>query len=470
MRGPAALLGLLLLVGVAVRVRLVVGNVLDYDEGVYWQSVRSLAAGHDLYSEVYSSQPPAFLGALAPVYSLGGHTLTAMRGSMLVAFAVTVVCAYAAARMLGGDRAGVAAAALISLDPLLLRQSVVVQAEGPAVALALAAVALALTAQRRSGRGGDVLAVLAGACVALGALTKLLDVTVAVPVAVLLAAHAEGDGKRWSWRRPGLAVVGAAVAGAAVLLPLQPRWREVWDQTIGLHLDSHSVDEGGLSSEMQVALLRETPVALAGIAGLVLLARYARVAAVALAAWALAAAAAVFAQHPVWPHHVAAVVPPLAIGGGIALGALIDAARRQVRLGARAAAVGAASLGAALGVVAGGAMFDLYQRSGSSSDLAERLAAATAPGDVVVTDDQYAAAQAGRDTPPELVDTSLVRIRSGHLSGDTARSATVRVGARGVLFATGRIEHIDGFVAWVVEQFPVRVDLGDGRVLYLRAR
>jgi hypothetical protein len=45
----------------------------------------------------------------------------------------------------------------------------------------------------------------------------------------------------------------------------------------------------------------------------------------------------------------------------------------------------------------------------------------TEPVGYVITDDQYTVAQANRDTPPELVDTSKVRVLSGDLTvGTTA--------------------------------------------------
>src|SRR5713226_368378 len=32
-----------------------------YDEGVYWQSLRAMSAGHLLYQQIFYSQPPFFL-------------------------------------------------------------------------------------------------------------------------------------------------------------------------------------------------------------------------------------------------------------------------------------------------------------------------------------------------------------------------------------------------------------------------
>ena len=47
---PVALL--LLVVAVVVRAPLLGGGQIDYDEGVYWQSLRALADGHRLFTEV----------------------------------------------------------------------------------------------------------------------------------------------------------------------------------------------------------------------------------------------------------------------------------------------------------------------------------------------------------------------------------------------------------------------------------
>src|SRR5262245_65020051 len=57
----------------ALRAPLVAGGQVDYDEGVYWESLRALATGHALFTSVYSSQPPAFLLLLLPGHlALGG--------------------------------------------------------------------------------------------------------------------------------------------------------------------------------------------------------------------------------------------------------------------------------------------------------------------------------------------------------------------------------------------------------------
>src|SRR2546422_471550 len=62
-----------------------------------------------------------------------------------------------AARALAGPTVGLAAGALLAVDPLELRQSVTVQSDGPSVAMGVVAVALIATAGRRAPRSATVL-------------------------------------------------------------------------------------------------------------------------------------------------------------------------------------------------------------------------------------------------------------------------------------------------------------------------
>src|SRR5215467_6499609 len=46
-----------------------------YDEGVYWQSLRAMSAGHPLYQQIFYSQPPFFLLSAFSSFALLGGTL-----------------------------------------------------------------------------------------------------------------------------------------------------------------------------------------------------------------------------------------------------------------------------------------------------------------------------------------------------------------------------------------------------------
>jgi hypothetical protein len=247
------------------------------------------------------------------------------------------------------------------------------------------------------------------------------------------------------------------VLAAAVLLPFVHVWPEVWRQVVGLHLGARSLRVGGLDGQ---TLARELPVALLGIAGCLVAARRAPLLAATGGAWVAAAALLLAFQHPLWPHHAVAVTAPLALlGGGLA----------RIVPGRSAVAPAVACL-VALAASAVPAALVRAQQLPPSADapVTAALRADTAPADLVVSDDQFAVALAGRDVPPPLVDTSLVRVESGDLTTTEVEAVTDRPGVRAVLLASGRLAALPGFRAWVGERFPDAVDLGGGRILYLR--
>jgi 4-amino-4-deoxy-L-arabinose transferase-like glycosyltransferase len=450
----AAVLGLAL----AVRLPLLAGGEIDFDEGVYWQSLRSLAEGHPLFAAVYSSQPPAFLLLLLPPHLALGGPIVADRAGVLALCLLGLAAAYRIGAALGGGWTGVVAAAVLAADPLYFRESVTLQADGPAMALGLAGVAMAIEAGRRQGRPALAAAAGAGAVLALAVLTKLLAVAAGPAVAVALVAPAAAG------RRPAAiagrlatAAVGGLVVTALVLLPFAASLPVVWQQSVGFHLAARTLDVGGLDA---ATAGQELPVLALGLAGALLGVRRAPLFVAIGAAWALPAVLLVAVQHPLWPHHLVVLTTPLALVAGGTAAALVG---RPWRAAAAAVAAVAASL---LAMAATNSQQTPDERL---QPLVAALRASTAPGDQVVTDDPFAAARAGRSTPPELVDPTRIRMNSGNLTPAQAEAVAGRPRVRAVLFATDRLAHLPGFQAWVAQRFPVVRHVGPGQDLYLRS-
>jgi hypothetical protein len=70
--------------------------------------------------------------------------------------------------------------------------------------------------------------------------------------------------------------------------------------------------------------------------------------------------------------------------------------------------------------------------------------------------------------PPNLVDTSHARITSGELTPARVEADTEAVHARAVIFATGRLETLTGFKAWVAQRFRLVDDSGNGLQVWVR--
>ena len=104
------------------------------------------------------------------------------------------------------------------------------------------------------------------------------------------------------------------------------------------------------------------------------------------------------------------------------------------------------------------------------SKVATDLRVATTPNQLVVTDAQFIAGLANRTTPPDLVDTSAVRITSKFLTLSQLESATSRPQVRAVLFFTGRfyLPNIAEYHSWVAQHFHLLRNYGAGRELWVR--
>jgi hypothetical protein len=231
------------------------------------------------------------------------------------------------------------------------------------------------------------------------------------------------------------AAVGAA-AGISLVVALPWGVGNVWDQAFRYHLEAAGprTPVGNLRKVMSTLGDRDLPVVLAAVA--------AAAAAVAtgnrrsftagrrkrnagwpgegggglVGGWLLATVVVLAAEHPLWRPHVSHLIPPAAL----LIAAAFDRVRR--RLPATAVVVAA---------VAGCAVVPYHLVHVSEvlwpGPPGPALAAARAdlrglpPGAAAISDDPGVVWRAGRRTPPDLVDTSILRIDSGRI---TAASLT----------------------------------------------
>src|SRR5579859_5937204 len=144
----AVLLGGILLLALLLRLWHLSALTDNYDEGVYWSSLRAMRDGYGLFTPVFSSQPPFFLLSLYPLVALFGPTQFAARLGVVGFSLLGIAAMYLLARRLGGPWVAIAAALLLTCDYVYLLQSQTIEAEAPSVALMIVAVALAAYADR----------------------------------------------------------------------------------------------------------------------------------------------------------------------------------------------------------------------------------------------------------------------------------------------------------------------------------
>lgn len=97
---------------------------------------------------------------------------------------------------------------------------------------------------------------------------------------------------------------------------------------------------------------------------------------------------------------------------------------------------------------------------------------ATAPGQLVITDDQFAVGLADRDTPASLVDTSLVRIDTKYVTVEQLIQEASQPQVHAIFIYTGRLNvtTMSAFRTWIARshKFHLLHRYGLGRELWVR--
>jgi 4-amino-4-deoxy-L-arabinose transferase-like glycosyltransferase len=442
----------------------------DWDEGVYWQSLEAMRQGHGLFVEVFSSQPPFFLAGIYPLYNLLGGGIVAGRTPVMIGSLVSLVAVFIIGRSLAGTWTGLAAMALAAFDPLYLELADRLQADLPCVVIGVVAVAVAAHAWRQG--AGSALWILAGFLLGLSIMTKLLGVVLLVPMAWL--ALYNGPAR---WRRLAASSLGLVLGLVLVLLPFVGDLGAVYAQAVGLHLGARVSEPQTMGEKLKRIVDSYSVVvpALAGVLAAAIAVRR-RVVWVAMPVlWLLAALGVDLAQGPLFIHHLLVLAPPLALLAGAAPKLALDAYRKRGSAAASATPWPAAAIVAASVVVI--AVLGLRALTGpmppadpTTAPTITAIRTWVPRGVPVVTDEPFAAAWTGHLVPPGLVDQSHARITTGELTAARVEADTEMVHAGAVIFATGRLESLPGFKAWVAERFRLVDDAGNGLQVWVRAR
>jgi 4-amino-4-deoxy-L-arabinose transferase-like glycosyltransferase len=453
---------LCVLVAVGLRAWLLLLPSGYYGEGVYWQSLRALARGNALFTQVFSSQPPLFLTTLQFPFAAFGNSLLAARVTVLALSMLALIGIYWIAKPIAGRWAGWLTVLLLATDPVFVRLSVTLLANVPAIGFEVLCVALASAAGRAGGSLRPLLAGASGCALALGTLNKLFVVIAVVPALLYLV---DVNRPRRSVAAIGTFAAGAAIATAAVLVPFGDRLGMVYDQVIHYHLVAGRV-RGDLADNVRLLLLPEIQMPLTALAVVSLpffLRRHSKKVILPPLAWLLVSFACLLGLQPLFEHHLVLLAPPLALVAGLG----VTSARGNSEYG-RALMTGV-GLVAALGVAINVVQATRQTRALSMEHpVVAQLAAVTKPDDLVVSDEQAIVAMANRDVPLNLVDTSSVRLRTGYLSEANVQASAADPKVRAVLFTGGRMQDLNHFRRWVEANFRLCHSFGGEWVLYVR--
>lgn len=432
---------------------------LSFDDGVYGASALAMRDGAVPFKDVFSSQGPLFLPLVWLADLIGLRTLDAPRLLAVAAGAVLVAAVWTAARGMGCSRpAAGAGAALVATSGSVLWVTGPLTSDGPAVALATVAVALALAWRRAPALRT---AVLCGLAMGAALSVKSLLVAAAVPVGLVLV------------RRPRH-LVAAVVASVAVGLAASLPWglADVWDQSVAYHLEAAGDRTPGANAAKVLSTLfdRDLPVVVA-LAGAALVAVWARFrqrpaaepeAAWLVASWLAATTVVLLLEHPLWRNHVAHLVPAGALLVALAL------ERAGPVLGRQAGVALAAALAAAVPYHLVHMDDVLWPAGPRGAEAAARAGLEALPaGAWAISDEPGLVWRTGRRTPGDFVDGSVLRIDSGRTTASSiaAGAADPRVCAVLVWSSRfGRFSELPGLLT----DYRAAASYGGPRVLYVR--
>jgi 4-amino-4-deoxy-L-arabinose transferase-like glycosyltransferase len=485
------------LLAVAVGMRLYgLGLPFDrdgYDEGVYWQTLLSMRLGYPLYQHIFYSQPPFFILSTYPFYILFGGTLWSARLGIALVSLFGLLGAFFIGKSLSGRLGAIAAVCLLVIDPLYLSQSQKIEAEVSSTAFSFLAVGAAyLWWEIPEGAVGLSLAALSGVTLALGILCKLLSVSSLVPISLLLLARLwqiwrKEPGIHWRSLRPSALLIIASIGTMlVVLLPFASAYSSVIRDVVTFHTAAREVL---INSQVQNKEILKTYVhtnlllVIAAFFGLLcaLLRRDWRF--IPLLAWLLVSIYMLYTVVPLFYRHLIALDPPLIAMAVMGLGRAFPANALMSRFRLPQVAQILVAVGIALvllNMVTDLPQYPSYYQSaekhgsdaskGLQTRVVHDLRNAITPDQLVVTDGQFVAAMADRETPAELVDTSMVRVVSGYVTLQQLEAEASLPQVHAVLFFQGRLflPQVAGFHAWVSQHFHLKYTYGPGQELWIK--
>jgi hypothetical protein len=450
----------ILILGVGILLARKIGESYGWDDGAYLASARAMIQGHPLFTSVFSSQPPVFLELLAAAFRVFGDSgETGAWMALVFALACLAIVGWMAHQVAGPMASPFAVLAMLS--KIFLGQALGIEAEIPALALALLAVAMLVP--------GDATwrVAAAGGVFSIAVLCKLWVLPYGVPLIVLTVLPPDRDEAgawrmSWSPRRAirRLTVVGLSGGLVSTLVLGGYDLHAAYDQVVGMHVRARQLGTetwGRTGTDLLVRFARDEVLicALALVGAGFLLKRNPR-AGSCLLLWLLACAAFLVGHLPVFIRHVLLVSPPLALLAASAVSGMFSRWSRPLYR------YTAASVVAVLMVVrptaTGEAGIPLWRilatpvRADRAQVESIRLMTRfSTPGDIVVTDDPLQAFLARRALPPRLVDISGTRVLSGTLT--TLEAISLSQDAKVIVFWARNLERLPGYRAWVQSRY-----------------
>jgi len=458
------------------------GNLGDhnwlYDEAGYIAVPWMVAAGHTLYTEVYSPSPPLFTLSVAAALKIWGNSVEVARAVIVTYSALGLLAAALLACEIRGRVAGLATVLLLFFSPEYFRLSRVTMSEVPAASLALISLLASLVYWRRGRKGWLILS---GLAMAASLLVKLVTLfALPLPILAIALRHfypQSPDVGRSTAEKVKGTIANLALWAASFCLPIllclliyDPR--AMYEQAVALHWrgrEFHPVDYSRRGPRIWEYLMQDRGLLMLALwGGFFCWLRRSRQALL-VVAWFPLVTIMMVNQAPLTVHHMLPMVPPLAALAGVMVQESWDSwlalTKRRHWQGVLLPAVGVGLIAFYLvnwPAVAESNREELARTNvpeGLVADAISLLEQVTAPGDFVISDDPLIVLLADRNIPPTLTGADWRRLSVGYLTAEQLIVLSEEYDASALVFWRERFDSLPTYVQWVEDRFET-VEIG----------
>ncbi len=438
---------------------------LDTDEGINLIKAQLVTQGADLYTEIWSDQPPLFTILLAGWIQAFGLNLTWIR-LLILLLSCTLVWAIAQyLRVFWGSPHAIAGVLIVALLPSFLILSVSIMIGLPAIVLAMLAF-LAISYWHKDRKG--LWLILSAIALGLSVMTKLFTGFLAPIFLIgLIAQERQAFIRSRSWRallKPGV-IWMAVFAITSIPWGLALIYPDGFAQLVNTHLAGR-ISEEFLEWPETIAtyLTNSLPIIFLGIIGCLHIFNTRRWTGLYLVSWALASYLLLAKHAPIWYHHELLVTIPIAALCGIAIGEFLIDARDLFRNSQLAD-----SPGALLGIIALFISYlfiarvpsvfreldpqlpNLYPPEVKAKDIPtykvlELMREYADVTNILITDRPMLAIRLGKPIPPNLAVLTGKRLMTGEITEDDIISEIERYQPEQVALARFNLQQVDAYL------------------------
>ena len=475
-----------------------------YDEGINAMKAELLRAGYQLYSEIWSDQPPVFTLLLAGAFSVAGRSVAVGRAVVLLLALLGVLGMAGIVREVAGPVGMLVATLLLVLFPHFRDLSRLIMIGLPAIGLGVLALAAGFHYQKSGRRDW-----LVGAGLLLG--LSLLVKPLAAPfypvlcALALLPANEERSLRRRQIEAWGCLSLATALPLLISLLVFAPR--PFLAQVIGTYGQARQVDPLNVAENAQamwayfacdkyeVSHWGLLLLAMGGSLGIAVRRDWHRLRTGAvrwpLVLWLLFTTLGLLFQNPLRRHQLLLLAFPMTALAGVGAQEAVGTITRRGGSGLKQSGGRARRLGHRwwLGF-AGGLMalflllVELVSATRLSSSLLNHitfdeeeiqagqealafLQTHTPAGSTIITDDPMLAFHAKRSIPPQLAVPSVRRLEAGNLTARELISLSQENRPSAILFWEERLSKVPAYLRWVMDHYCLVRAYPDSRYIYL---